>query len=236
MRQTTRSILDAAKAVEKHNIGIKCATILLMKIGSKSLALRKCGVVRTEPSAITLEEPFFVHRLSVKMSRDLSKDGVNLLWLDVTHMLTSTGRRFHRSAGTLKMTFTPKNGGEPLEWLINEFEGSGIGLGMYNTDESIRDFARSCMSYSLSLGYPLFLSTKNTILKTYDGTFRDIFQQILDEEFSCKFEKAGLTYEHRLIDDMVAQVLKWEGGIVWAAKLRRRRAAGHRCSVLDHLD
>ncbi|MDP6940330.1 MAG: NADP-dependent isocitrate dehydrogenase, partial [Planctomycetota bacterium] len=85
-------------------------------------------------------------------------------------------------------------------------------------DESIRDFARACMSYSLNLGYPLYLSTKNTILKTYDGTFREIFQQIFDEEFAGKFEKAGLTYEHRLIDDMVAQVLKWEGGIVWACK------------------
>ena len=116
------------------------------------------------------------------------------------------------------MVYTPDDGGETLEWEINKFEDSGIGMGMYNTEESIRDFARASMNYSLSKGYPLYLSTKNTILKTYDGKFLTTFQQIFDEEFAEKFKKAGLTYEHRLIDDMVAQVLKWEGGIVWACK------------------
>ena len=116
------------------------------------------------------------------------------------------------------MVFQPEGGGEPQEWVVNEMNNDGIGLAMYNTDESIRGFARSCFAYGLQVGYPVYLSTKNTILKVYDGRFRDLFQEVFDAEFKGEFEKAGLTYEHRLIDDMVAQVLKWEGAIVWACK------------------
>src|SRR5690606_4747032 len=104
------------------------------------------------------------------------------------------------------------------EWEVMNFDGAGIAMSMYNTDESITGFAQSCFNYGLSLGYPVYLSTKNTILKTYDGRFMDIFQKVFDAEFKDKFAQKGLTYEHRLIDDMVAQVLKWEGGIVWACK------------------
>jgi isocitrate dehydrogenase len=115
------------------------------------------------------------------------------------------------------MVFTPE-GGAPQEWEVNKFSGPGIGMGMYNTDESIEGFARACFQYGLQEKIPVYLSTKNTILKTYDGRFMDIFQKIFDAEFKGSFDKAGISYEHRLIDDMVAQVLKWEGGILWACK------------------
>ena len=212
--------IDAAKAVKKYNIGIKCATITPDEERVKEFGLKKMwrspnGTIRNYLGGTIFRAPIICKNVP-RLIKAWSKPIV-------------VGRHAHADqyrasdfnvpgAGTLKMTFTPKYDGEPLEWVINEFDGPGIGLGMYNTDESIRDFARSCMSYSLSLGYPLYLSTKNTILKTYDGTFREIFQQTFDKEFAGKFEKAGLTYEHRLIDDMVAQVLKWEGGIVWACK------------------
>jgi isocitrate dehydrogenase len=120
--------------------------------------------------------------------------------------------------GTLTLTFTPKDGGEPIEHEVFQSPGSGVALAMYNLDESIRDFARASMNYSLQRGYPLYLSTKNTILKAYDGRFKDLFQEIFEAEFADQFEKAGITYEHRLIDDMVAASLKWEGGYVWACK------------------
>ena len=120
--------------------------------------------------------------------------------------------------GTLTLTFTPKDGGEPVELNVFDFPGSGVALAMYNLDESIRDFARASMRYGLNRGYPVYLSTKNTILKAYDGRFKDIFQEIYETEFKAEFDAAGLTYEHRLIDDMVASALKWEGGYVWACK------------------
>jgi len=121
--------------------------------------------------------------------------------------------------GKLSMTFIPEGGGEPTEWEVYNFEGEGgVAMSMYNTDESIYGFARSCMNQALSKGWPLYLSTKNTILKAYDGRFKDIFQEVYETEFQDKFEKAGITYEHRLIDDMVAAALKWEGGYVWATK------------------
>src|SRR5207248_11512634 len=116
------------------------------------------------------------------------------------------------------MTFTPADGGAPISHKVFEFPGSGITLGMYNLDEQIIGFARSTFNYGLNRKYPVYLSTKNTILKKYDGRFKDLFQKIFDEEFSAKFKAAGLTYEHRLIDDMVAAALKWEGGFLWACK------------------
>jgi isocitrate dehydrogenase len=120
--------------------------------------------------------------------------------------------------GTLTMTFTPKDGSEPVELDIYDFPGGGIALSMYNLDESIRDFARASMRYGLNRGYPVYLSTKNTILKRYDGRFKDLFAEVFDAEFRADFEAAGITYEHRLIDDMVAAAMKWEGGYVWACK------------------
>jgi isocitrate dehydrogenase len=116
------------------------------------------------------------------------------------------------------MTFTPADGGEPMELNIFEFPSSGVAMGMYNLDESIREFARASLRYGLGRNYPVYLSTKNTILKAYDGQFKDIFQEVFEKEFKADFDAAGLTYEHRLIDDMVASALKWEGGYVWACK------------------
>jgi isocitrate dehydrogenase len=121
-------------------------------------------------------------------------------------------------AGTLTMTFTPKDGGKPVEYKVFEFPGGGVALGMYNLDEQIVGFARSCLNYGLSRGFPVYLSTKNTILKKYDGRFKDLFQKVFDEEFKAKYDAAKLVYEHRLIDDMVASALKWDGGFVWACK------------------
>jgi len=121
-------------------------------------------------------------------------------------------------AGMLTMTFTPKDGSEPIEYNIFDFPDSGVALAMYNLDGSIRDFARASFRYGLDRNYPVYMSTKNTILKAYDGRFKDLFQEIFDAEFKAEFDAAGLTYEHRLIDDMVAAALKWEGGYVWACK------------------
>ena len=123
-----------------------------------------------------------------------------------------------KGRGTLTITFTPSNGGEAVTHEVHNFEGDGVALAMYNTDESIAGFARACMNQALIKKWPLYLSTKNTILKKYDGRFKDIFQDIFDNEFKKAFQEAGITYEHRLIDDMVAAALKWEGGFVWACK------------------
>jgi isocitrate dehydrogenase len=120
--------------------------------------------------------------------------------------------------GELTMTYTPKDGSEPIELEIYDFPGGGVAMGMYNLDDSIRDFARASMRYGLERGYPVYMSTKNTILKKYDGRFKDIFEEIYEAEFKDRFEAAGITYEHRLIDDMVAAAMKWEGGYVWACK------------------
>jgi isocitrate dehydrogenase len=120
--------------------------------------------------------------------------------------------------GRLALTYTPTNGGDPVELEVYDFQGAGVALAMYNVDDSIRDFARASMRYGLQRGYPVYLSTKNTILKRYDGRFKDIFQETYESEFKPDFEQAGLSYEHRLIDDMVAASLKWEGGYVWACK------------------
>jgi isocitrate dehydrogenase len=120
--------------------------------------------------------------------------------------------------GTLTLTYTPKDGSEPVELDVYDFPGGGVTMAMYNLDESIRDFARASMRYGLNRGYPVYLSTKNTILKRYDGRFKDLFEEVYEQEFKADFEAAGITYEHRLIDDMVAAALKWEGGYVWACK------------------
>ncbi|MBI1351088.1 MAG: NADP-dependent isocitrate dehydrogenase, partial [Actinomycetales bacterium] len=122
------------------------------------------------------------------------------------------------SAGKLTMTFTPADGSEPMEFDVFDFPGGGVAMGMYNLDDSIRDFARASFRYGLARNYPVYMSTKNTILKAYDGRFKDLFQEVFDTEFKGNFEAAGLTYEHRLIDDMVAAAMKWEGGYVWSCK------------------
>ena len=212
--------LDAAKAIAECDVGIKCATITPDEARVKEFNLKKMwkspnGTIRNYLGGTVFREPIIcknIPRLVPNWTRPIV-----------------VGRHAHADQyraqdvsipgpGTLKLVFEPKDGSSPQTWEINQFSGAGVGLGMYNTDESILGFAKSCFTYGLMKGFPVYLSTKNTILKTYDGRFKDIFQKVFDAEFAASFKAKGLTYEHRLIDDMVAQVLKWDGGIVWALK------------------
>lgn len=211
--------LDAAKAIKEYKVGVKCATITpdedrVEEFGLKKMWKSPNGTIRNYLGGTVFRKPIICQNIP-KLVPQWKKPIV-------------VGRHAHADQyratdflvpgkGTLKMTFTGDDG-KTQEWEVNQFNGPGIAMGMYNTDESIIGFARSCMNYALQVGYPLYLSTKNTILKAYDGRFRDLFAEVYANEFKDKFEAAGLTYEHRLIDDLVAQVLKWEGGIVWACK------------------
>ena len=212
--------LDAAQAIQRHNVGIKCATITPDEDRVREFNLKKMwkspnGTIRNFLGGTVFRAPIICSNIP-RLVRTWCKPIV-------------VGRHAHADQyratdvlipgpGKVKMLYCPADGGPEQSWEIADFNGPGIAMGMYNYDDSIRDFARASMSYALQLSYPLYLSTKNTILKTYDGRFRDLFQEVFDQEFAAKFKRAGLTYEHRLIDDMVAQVLKWEGGIVWACK------------------
>jgi len=212
--------LDAAKAIREHKVGVKCATITpdedrVVEFNLKKMWRSPNGTIRNFLGGTVFRAPIVCKNIP-RLVPAWKKPIV-------------VGRHAHADQyratdvripgkGKLTMTFQPDGGGDAQTWKINDFQGSGIALGMYNTDESITDFARACLGYGLSLSYPVYLSTKNTILKVYDGRFRDIFAEVFEKEFKDKFEAAGLTYEHRLIDDMVAQVLKWDGGILWALK------------------
>lgn len=212
--------VDAAKAIETYHVGIKCATITPDEDRVKEFNLKKMwkspnGTIRNYLGGTVFRAPIICKNIP-RLVKNWTKPIV-------------VGRHAHADQykatdviipgkGTLKMVFTPEDGSPEQSWIVMEYPGAGIAMGMYNLDESIKNFARSCMAYALELGYPLYLSTKNTILKTYDGRFRDLFAEIFETEFADRFKDAGLSYEHRLIDDMVAQVLKWEGGIVWACK------------------
>jgi isocitrate dehydrogenase len=212
--------IDAAEAIKKYDVGIKCATITPDEARVKEFNLKKMwkspnGTIRNILGGTVFREPIIcanVPRIVPNWKKPII-----------------VGRHAHGDqykatdvkipgAGKLKMVFEPAGGGAAQSWEIMDFKSAGIAMGMYNTDESIEGFARSCFAYGLDRKYPVYLSTKNTILKVYDGRFKDIFQSVFDKEFKDKFAAAGLTYEHRLIDDMVAAVLKWEGGIVWACK------------------
>ena len=219
-RTNDQITLDAAKAISEHDVGIKCATITPDEARVKEFDLKKMykspnGTIRNYLGGTVFRSPIICKNIP-KLVPNWKRPIV-------------VGRHAHADqykctdiaipqAGTLTLTFTPKGGGKPETHTIHEFQDSGIALGMFNTDESIRGFARSCFNYGLVKNFPVYLSTKNTILKVYDGRFKDLFQEVFDQEFKSKFEQANLTYEHRLIDDMVAQVLKWDGGIVWACK------------------
>lgn len=212
--------VDAAEAIKKYDVGIKCATITPDEARVKEFNLKKMwkspnGTIRNILGGTVFREPIICSNVP-RIVPNWKKPIV-------------VGRHAHADqykatdvripgAGKLKMVFEPKGGGETQTWEVMDFKDPGIAMGMYNTDESIEGFARSCFAYGLNRKYPVYLSTKNTILKVYDGRFKDIFQQVFDKEFKDQFAKAGLTYEHRLIDDMVAAVLKWEGGILWACK------------------
>jgi len=212
--------IDAAHAIQKHGVGVKCATITPDEARVEEFGLKKMwrspnGTIRNILGGVIFREPIIISNIPRLVP------GWNKPIIVGRHAFgdqyRATDFRFE-GEGTLTMTFTPKDGSEPQQFEVFQSPGSGVAMGMYNLDASIRDFARASLNYGLDRNYPVYLSTKNTILKAYDGRFKDLFQEVFDAEFKEKFDAAGLTYEHRLIDDMVAASLKWEGGYVWACK------------------
>jgi len=218
-----RITVEAAEAIKRHGVGVKCATITpdearVAEFGLKEMYRSPNGTIRNILGGVIFREPIVIANVPrlvpgwtkpIVIGRHAFGDQYR-----ATDMVVP-------GPGTLTLTFTPKNGDpptQPIELEVYEFPGSGVALAMYNLDDSIRDFARASMRYGLERGYPVYLSTKNTILKRYDGRFKDIFEEVYENEFKPEFEAAGLTYEHRLIDDMVAAALKWDGGYVWACK------------------
>ena len=211
--------IDSANAIKKYGVGIKCATITPDEARVKEFSLKKMwkspnGTIRNILGGTVFREPIIISNVPrlvpgwkkpICIGRHAFGDQYK-----ATDFLT-------KGKGKLTITFTPEKG-EPQVHEVYNFEGDGVAMAMYNTDESISGFARACMNKALSKKWPLYLSTKNTILKKYDGRFKDIFQQIYETEFKQQFEAANISYEHRLIDDMVAATMKWEGGFVWACK------------------
>jgi isocitrate dehydrogenase len=212
--------IDAAYAIQKHGVGVKCATITPDEARVEEFGLKKMwrspnGTIRNILGGVIFREPIIISNIPRLVP------GWNKPIIVGRHAFgdqyRATDFRFE-GEGTLTMTFTPKDGSEPQQFEVFQSPGSGVAMGMYNLDASIKDFARASLNYGLDRNYPVYLSTKNTILKAYDGRFKDLFQEVFDTEFKETFDAAGLTYEHRLIDDMVAASLKWEGGYVWACK------------------
>ena len=212
--------IDAAEAIKRHGVGVKCATITPDEGRVKEFSLKRMwrspnGTIRNILGGVIFREPIVMRNIP-RLVPSWTKPIV-------------IGRHAHGDQyratdfivpgpGRVTITYTPSDGGEPMEFQVADFQGAGVALAMYNYDDSIRDFARASLSYGLKRGLPVYLSTKNTILKVYDGRFKDIFEEVFEGEFKAKFDAAGLTYEHRLIDDMVAAAIKWEGGYVWACK------------------
>jgi isocitrate dehydrogenase len=212
--------IDSANAIKKYGVGVKCATITpdearVEEFGLKEMWKSPNGTIRNVLGGVIFREPIIINNIPRLVPT----------WTKPIVIGRHAFGDQYRSTnfvvpgeGTLTMTFTPKDGSAPMEFDVFDFPGAGVAMGMYNLDESIRDFARASMRYGLTRNYPVYMSTKNTILKAYDGRFKDLFQEVFDDEFAAEFAAAGLTYEHRLIDDMVACAMKWEGGYVWACK------------------
>ncbi|MFI7450643.1 NADP-dependent isocitrate dehydrogenase [Nonomuraea sp. NPDC049714] len=212
--------IDAANAIKKYGVGVKCATITPDEARVEEFGLKKMwkspnGTIRNILGGVIFREPIIMSNVPrlvpgwtkpIVVGRHAFGDQYRATDLKIP------------GEGSLTLTYTPKDGSEPIELDVYDFPGPGIAMAMYNLDESIRDFARASMRYGLNRNYPVYLSTKNTILKAYDGRFKDIFAEVFETEFKDEFAAAGITYEHRLIDDMVAAAMKWEGGYVWAAK------------------
>ena len=215
-----RITVEAAEAIRRHGVGVKCATITpdearVDEFGLKQMYRSPNGTIRNILGGVIFREPIVISNIPrlvpgwtkpIVIGRHAFGDQYR-----ATDMVVP-------GEGTLTLTYTPKDGGEPIELDVYDFPGPGIAMAMYNLDDSIRDFARASMRYGLDRGYPVYLSTKNTILKKYDGRFKDLFAEVYESEFRAEFEAKGISYEHRLIDDMVAAALKWEGGYVWACK------------------
>jgi len=212
--------IDAAHAIQRHGVGVKCATITPDEARVEEFGLKKMwrspnGTVRNILGGVIFREPIIISNIPRLVPGWTKPIVVGRHAFGDQYRATDT---LIPGEGTLTLTFTPKDGSAPMELEVYEFPGPGVALAMYNLDESIRDFARASMRYGLAREYPVYLSTKNTILKAYDGRFKDLFAEVFDAEFKDEFARAGLTYEHRLIDDMVAAAMKWEGGYVWACK------------------
>ena len=212
--------IDSANAIKKHGVGVKCATITPDEARVKEFNLKQMwkspnGTIRNILGGVIFREPIIISNVPrlvphwtkpIVIGRHAFGDQYRATDFKVP------------GAGKLTVTFTPADGSKPMEFNVFDFPGSGVAMTMYNLDDSIRDFARASMNYGLARKYPVYLSTKNTILKAYDGRFKDIFAEIFESEFKDKFQAAGIEYDHRLIDDMVATSLRWEGGYVWACK------------------
>ncbi|HEY0117827.1 MAG TPA: NADP-dependent isocitrate dehydrogenase [Cellulomonas sp.] len=213
--------VDAANAIKEHGVGVKCATITpdearVAEFGLKKMWKSPNGTIRNILGGVVFREPIIIGNIPrlvpgwtkpIVIGRHAFGDQYRATDFKVP------------GAGTLTLTFTPADGGAPISQEVVAYpDGGGVAMGMYNFNESIRDFARASFAYGLKRGYPVYLSTKNTILKAYDGQFKDLFAEVFETEYQAAFAAAGLTYEHRLIDDMVASALKWEGGYVWACK------------------
>jgi isocitrate dehydrogenase len=221
-RDATRDqiTVDAAHAIKRHGVGVKCATITpdearVEEFGLHEMYRSPNGTIRNILGGVIFREPIVISnvpRLVPGWTKPIviGRHAFGDQYRATDYVVPGEG--------TLTLTYTPRDGSEPVEMDVYDFPGGGIAMAMYNLDDSIRDFARASLRYGLERGYPVYLSTKNTILKRYDGRFKDIFAEVYEDEFQTDFEAKGLTYEHRLIDDMVAAVLKWEGGYVWACK------------------
>ncbi len=212
--------IDAANAIKRHGVGVKCATITpdearVAEFGLKKMWRSPNGTIRNILGGVIFREPIIMRNVPRLVPGWLKPIVVGRHAFGDQYRATDT---VIPGPGRLTLTFTPDDGSEPMELEVYHFEGGGVALAMYNLDDSIRDFARASMRYGLARHYPVYLSTKNTILKAYDGRFKDLFAEVFESEFKADFEAAGLTYEHRLIDDMVAASLKWGGGYVWACK------------------
>ncbi|MFM8519937.1 MAG: NADP-dependent isocitrate dehydrogenase [Solirubrobacterales bacterium] len=212
--------VDAANAIKEYGVGVKCATITpdearVEEFGLTRMYLSPNGTIRNILGGVIFREPIVISNIPRLVPTWTKPIVVGRHAFGDQYRATDF---VVPGEGTLTMTFTPKDGSEPMEFDVFDVTGGGVALSMYNLDDSIRDFARASFRYGLERDFPVYMSTKNTILKKYDGRFKDIFQEVFDSEFRDEFEKAGLTYEHRLIDDMVAASLKWEGGYVWACK------------------
>ena len=215
-----RVTVEAAEAIKRHGVGVKCATITPDEARVREFGLGRMyrspnGTIRNILGGVIFREPIVISNIPrlvpnwtkpIVIGRHAFGDQYRATDLVIP------------GEGELTLTFTPRDGSEPIELEVYDFPGRGVALAMYNLDDSIRDFARASFRYGLERGYPVYMSTKNTILKQYDGRFKDIFEEVFENEFSSDFEQAGLSYEHRLIDDMVATSLRWEGGYVWACK------------------
>ena len=215
-----RVTVEAAEAIKRYGVGVKCATITpdearVAEFGLKEMYRSPNGTIRNILGGVIFREPIVISNIPrlvpgwtkpIVIGRHAFGDQYRATDLVVP------------GEGTLTLTYAPANGSEPVELEVYDFPGGGVAMAMYNLDSSIRDFARASLRYGLERGMPVYLSTKNTILKRYDGRFKDLFAEVFESEFAEDFAKAGITYEHRLIDDMVAAALKWEGGYVWACK------------------